>query len=282
MGYLHILNLYKEQKILLFRECYALEKVHGTSAHISWNDGKLGFFSGGEKHENFIKIFDHEALKAGFERLGCTKVIIYGEAYGGKCQGMKDTYGAELRFIAFDVQIDELWLSVPKMDKVSTDLGLEVVPWVKVPTELSILDAERDKPSEVAIRRGCGNDKYREGVVLRPLEEMTMNNGERVISKHKGEKFSERATSQKIVDPSKLAVLEAADAIADEWATPMRLVHVLDKLPGVEIQDMPKIIAAMIEDVFREAKGEIIESKEARAAIGKRTAVMFKKHLNAR
>ena len=32
MGYLHIENLYKAQDILLFRECYALEKVHGTAA----------------------------------------------------------------------------------------------------------------------------------------------------------------------------------------------------------------------------------------------------------
>src|SRR5690348_10996218 len=35
MGYLHIGNLYKTQDLLLFRECYALEKVHGTSAHIT-------------------------------------------------------------------------------------------------------------------------------------------------------------------------------------------------------------------------------------------------------
>lgn len=33
MGYLHIDNLYKNRDILLFRECWALEKVHGTSAH---------------------------------------------------------------------------------------------------------------------------------------------------------------------------------------------------------------------------------------------------------
>lgn len=28
MGYLHIDNLYKAQEILLFRTCYALEKIH--------------------------------------------------------------------------------------------------------------------------------------------------------------------------------------------------------------------------------------------------------------
>src|SRR5271157_1732275 len=99
MGYLHINNLStKCQDILLFKECYALEKVHGTSAHVSWNDNKLGFFSGGEKHERFIKLFDHEALiKVFTERHLNQKVIVYGEAYGGSQQGMKDTYGVELR-----------------------------------------------------------------------------------------------------------------------------------------------------------------------------------------
>ena len=39
MGYLHIENLYRPiaQSILLFREVYALEKIHGTSAHVGWH-----------------------------------------------------------------------------------------------------------------------------------------------------------------------------------------------------------------------------------------------------
>ena len=34
MSYLHIQNLYKDPRILMLREVYALEKIHGTSAHI--------------------------------------------------------------------------------------------------------------------------------------------------------------------------------------------------------------------------------------------------------
>ena len=49
MGYRHIENLYKSQTILQFRECWALEKIHGTSAHVRWSDGKVWFHSGGEK-----------------------------------------------------------------------------------------------------------------------------------------------------------------------------------------------------------------------------------------
>jgi hypothetical protein len=36
----------------------------------------------------------------------------------------------------------------------------------------------------------------------------------------------------------------------------------------------------MIEDVERESDGEIVKSKKARAAIGKKTATLFKHRLN--
>ncbi len=45
MSYLHIDNLYRSQDILLFRECYALEKIHGTSAHVAYHNGEVKFFS---------------------------------------------------------------------------------------------------------------------------------------------------------------------------------------------------------------------------------------------
>src|SRR4051812_23692424 len=112
MGYLHINNLYKDQKILNFKRCYALEKVHGTSAHVKFSvdehpDGidiyNLTFYGGGEKHERFEALFDKAALLQRFEELGHREVTVYGEAYGGKQQGMSHTYGPDLKFIVFDV-----------------------------------------------------------------------------------------------------------------------------------------------------------------------------------
>ena len=109
------------------------------------------------------------------------------------------------------------------------------------------------------------------------MMELTRNDGSRVIAKHRVEKYNERATAQRIVSPELLLVLTKADEIAREWVTPMRLSHVLSKLPqSIDISHTPKVIEAMVEDVVREAKGEIIDSKEARRAISKRTAEMFK------
>src|SRR5688572_1012787 len=242
MGYMHINNLYKDKRIMMFRECYALEKVHGTSAHVAWKDGELKFFSGGASLDMFVALFDRDKLKAAFEAFGAKDVTVYGEAYGGKMQGMRETYGDKLAFIAFDMKIGEHFIDVPRMVQFCEQLGFEVVPWEKTSTDAEALNAIRDRKSEVAIRRGCGSDKEREGIVLRPLVELHTNNGERIICKHKGDKFEERMRPPKVTDdPDKLAVLTNSAAIADEWVTPMRLTHVLDKLQPdgnlLEIQD---------------------------------------------
>ena len=280
MSYLHIDNLYKSQDILLFKECWALEKVHGTSAHVSWHNREVSFFSGGEKPDKFKALFDEEFLKARFlESVGDQKTTVYGEAYGGKCQGMSSTYGKELQFICFDVRIGDSWLAVPNMADFCRGLGLEVVPHRKILATLEYMDIERDFPSEVAYLRGCGTDRLREGIVIRPLIEVTKSNGARIIAKHKAETFSERATPQKVVNPDKLTVLADAKAVAEEWVTEMRLTHILDKMPGAGIEQTGDVIRAMIEDVYREGKGEIVEGKDVGRAIGSKAAEMFKRRI---
>lgn len=76
----------------------------------------------------------------------------------------------------------------------------------------------------------------------------------------------------------------------------MRLGHVIDTVriakakdelvPNdvvtLDLSDMPVLLSAMIEDVEREAKGEIVESKDVRRAISAKTAAMFKAMLAER
>lgn len=286
MGYLHIENLYRNQDVLLFREVYALEKIHGTSAHVSWKGataehvGAVRYHSGGEKHESFVALFDTDALKAVFEEMGHEEVVVFGEAYGGKQQQMSHRYGKKLKFVAFDVKVGDHWLDVPNAEQVALRLGLEFVFYRKVSTDLVSLDAERDAPSEQARRNGVEGDQPREGVVLRPVREFRSNTGDRIISKHKRPHERETKTPRDAsVDPAKLKVLEDANAIAEEWVTQTRLEHVLDKLGDVTLSDMHRVIAAMVEDVMREGSTEIIDSKDARKAIGSHTANLFKKRV---
>lgn len=287
----------------------------------------LSYFSGGEKHDNFVKLFNEQELLTKFTAGGFPvdrEVTIFGEAYGGKCQGMSATYGKSLKFVAFDVQVGDVWLDVPKAEKVCQDLGIEFVfykqcrltkvvknlnlmtatnsgdehvDWManepervcSVETNLSEIDAERDAPSMQACRNGIitmedylkGIGPKREGVVLRPLTEFTLNNGSRVIVKHKRDEFRETASPRVVEDPAKLKVLTDAQNIADEWVTNMRLQHVLDKMPGHCMEKMRDIITAMQEDILREGAGEIVDGKEVRGAIGKKTVDLYKAMLKS-
>lgn len=279
MGYLHIDNLYKNQDILLFKECYAMEKIHGTSSHVTYHTGELIFFSGGEKHDKFVSLFNQEFLLNKFKEIGQNEIIIFGEAYGGKCQGMSETYGKELKFIAFDVKIGDSWLDIPKAEQIVLSLGLEFVYYERCLTDLKILDYQRDMDSTQAIRNGCGPGKIREGVVLRPLIELTKNNGSRIICKHKRDEFRETKTPRPIVDPEKLKVLENAELVAQEWVTGQRLVHITSKIPDCNMEHMGQIIKSMIDDIKREGEKEIIWSKDIEKAIGKATALLFKNSL---
>lgn len=288
MGYQHIDNLYRAQEILAFRTCFATEKIHGTSANIQWKDGHVRFSSGSEKHERFVELFDATALAAKFaERfLENESVVVHGEAYGDKCQRMSETYGAELRFVAFEVKVGDVFLAVPQAFEFVTFLGLEFVDFTEIPATMEAIDAERDKPSTQAIRNGTTESKIREGIVLRPPFECVLNNGKRVMAKHKRDEFAERGSPNLAeIDPSKRELMENAQAIALEWVTPMRLMHVIDRLVSirtnkeVEITDTGKIIELMVEDVTREAEGEIADNQAVRRAIGGAAARMFKQHL---
>jgi hypothetical protein len=275
VAYLSIPNLYKNPDLL---NCYALEKVHGTSAHISWKANELKFFSGGESYSNFVALFDSDFLLSKFADLflSTDDVTVFGEAFGGKQQGMSEVYGKRLRFVAFDVKVNDTWLNVPSAATVVESLGLTFVPYEMGPLTLEWLDEQRDKPSLVAVVP----DAIREGVVIRPIYEAKTNNGERVIVKHKRDEFRETKTPR-IVDHNRMVVLTAAKEVADEWVTPMRLQHVLQKTPFETASDTGKVIRAMIEDVKRESDGEVVWSKDVEKAIGKATACLLHKPVGA-
>lgn len=280
MGYHKIPNLYQDATILNFKECYAMEKIHGTSAHITWKNGAIQLSSGGSKHSTFQSIFDLEILAERFKELGYDNIIVYGEAYGGKEQGMKHTYGDKLRFCVFEVCIGRIWLSVINAESVSNKLGLEFVPYCKGPCTVEWLDEQRDLPSRVSKRRGIVEDKISEGIVIRPLYEFSDNQGKRVIAKYKRPEFSETKTYREI-DPEKIKVLDKARDIADEWVTDMRMTHVLSKLMlPYDFSNTSIVIQNMIHDIKDESHGEIVWSKAAERCIGAKTASMYRHIVN--
>lgn len=278
MSYMHIPNLYKDSRILLFKECYAMEKIHGTSAHITFTGDTppMRYFSGGSSNAEFRALFDEDALVKAWTEMGIGPITVYGEAYGGKLQGMRDTYGDKLRFIAFEVKKD-WWFGVGPAYRICKTLGIEFVPFAMISANLEEIDAERDAPSEVC-KNILGKTMPREGVVLRPIFEAVID-GARVIAKHKSEKFSETRTSRRVgekFDDESLAARE----FADEWVTENRMGNILSSRQPefLDIANTGEFIKVMLEDVERESGIEI--TGVTQKAIGRVAAKLFKKKIS--
>lgn len=91
---------------------------------------------------------------------------------------------------------------------------------------------------------------------------------------------AEHARQPKVVDPSQIEVLRDAELVADQWVVPCRLDHVLQKHPeATGIEHTGIIIKAMVEDVYKESQGEIVQSRAVTAAISKRAAVLWKQRV---
>lgn len=295
MGYRHIENLYKNKEIFLFKQCYASEKIDGTSAHISYSAEKddIKFFSGGSFHDVFVSLFNKDELLNKFrenskEHSSATYVTFYGEAYGGKIQKRSSAYGPNLKFIVFEVMIVdngiEYWMSVPQAERLALRFGFEFVPYRLIETTEEAINAEMMADSVQAVRNGMGTGHMREGVVLRPSIELIHPNGGRIIAKHKRPEFSERKNEPKINDPQQLKILEEANEVADEFVCMTRLEHVLDKigLTNPQMENTKQVIEGMIEDVYREGKGEFVESDAVARSIGKKAAKILKDYIRSR
>ena len=285
MGYLKITNLYKRPEYLhLFKTVYVLEKIHGTSAHISIDSNGVSLFSGGAKHEQFVELFDKDHLFEIYKNssLADKKVVLYGEAYGGKMQGMSKTYGDKLSFIVFEIELTlndgtEVWLEPPEAERWAKEFGQEFVWYTTCENTLENLDKYKNQPSQLSLAKGLG-ENLAEGIVTKPLYECYDRRGGRWILKHKIDKFGETKTPRE-VDPNKAQEVFRGQAVADEFVTEMRLSHVLDKGSYRSEKDIPALIQAMLDDIRTECGDEIEESKHVIRAVGGKTVALFKERL---
>lgn len=302
MGYASIDNLYANQTILLQPECYALEKLHGSSAHLHYipaggdpepesrgtrlssGEAILKIFSG-EQQANFEALFNKERLLTLFALLSAD-VRIYGECYGGKVQQNSWRYGKDLKFTAFDVKLNGEWLTIPEAEKLVKFMELEFVHYVRIETKLSLIDAERDATSEQAIRNGVttrnGEFVRREGVVLRPIEEKPDHRGNRICAKHKRKEERETKT-ERPVNADKIALSKAARDVAEEWVTANRVGNARSHFSESDwvITNMQNLIRYVLQDVYTEAGTEIEQTPENNREICKRAAQLIKQNFES-
>lgn len=278
-----IFNLYDPRGQAVLREprCYWLEKVDGCPASVRWQDARMHFSPGASEYGEFYNVFNAERLRSAFQSIGAPTVIVYGEAYGGRLQGLARRYGDVLRFAPFEVRVGGTILAVPEAAAlVDLVLGLEHVPWGETPTDLTSLHALRDAPSVVAARCGMGVQP-REGIVLRPLVEAPPGDeGPRVIAKHKARDNCETRTARD-VNVAASVVYEEANDYALEWVTDERLRHVTTRMRahiGRELtrNDTVHVVDSMVRDVRSEAPiGEVPHGAEIDKAIKRRAATLY-------
>ena len=283
MAYMHIDNLYRDQRVLQYKKLWATEKIHGTSAWITWRDNMITLHSGGGSSVVFKELFDLPFITVKFvELFGSKTVKLHGEFYGGKIQKMSHVYGKS-DFIMFDIKVEDVFLSHDKVISLGKTFGIPVVESRIIDATLEEIDRIRALPSALAIWKGNGFH-VREGIVLKPLEECVSNNGKRVIAKHKNDEYMETGT-QRTVDPEALQRLEDGKAIALEWVVPNRFDHVIDHIMSGALQDLDRthtkvVIDEMIADIRREGEEEIVWNQAVDRAIAAETRKLFFKWLD--
>lgn len=147
------------------------EKVDGTNVRVHWDGHRIEFAGRTDKaelpkelKEALSNIFLTQEMEYVFEQLFEDKdVILYGEGYGPKIQNGGD-YSQEAKFILFDVEINDFYLSRENVNDIADKLGLDKVPVV---FEGTLDDAiEYVKKHNMST---LGNGKHEmEGLVLQP------------------------------------------------------------------------------------------------------------------
>lgn len=172
------------------------EKIDGTNIRVHW-DGHGVEFGGRTERANIPAdlvnrlnaLFSGETNAQIFEQtFGERDVILFGEGYGRKVQGVGSLYKPDgVDFILFDVFIQganvSYYLPRTAVDGIAKAFGIQSVPVVLRGTIDNAIDFVRSKP------RSTIGTAPMEGVVGRPMTELKNAYGERLIVKVKVRDF---------------------------------------------------------------------------------------------
>ena len=118
------------------------EKVDGTNIRVHWDGHYISYAGRTDRAEiptslqNALDfIFAANEMEYVFEQMfGEKEVTLYGEGYGYKIQAnggaYVDSYDNPVKFILFDVEIDDYYLSRENVNEIADKLGLDKVPVV--------------------------------------------------------------------------------------------------------------------------------------------------------
>ncbi len=163
------------------------EKVDGTNIRIMFNGKEIKFGGKTDRAQMPVPLMNRlnelflsklDLFKETFNYTDEIDVCFYGEGYGGKIQkGFK--YRSESDFVLFDIKIGRWWLQQNDMINIGKRFDLDIVPVVGIGNLHDAIKIVKDG------FKSTWGDFVAEGVVARPLVDLALRNGGRIITKIK-------------------------------------------------------------------------------------------------
>lgn len=276
-------------------EWVAREKIHGTNFSVIITHDSItpckrsgpilpseGFFGYEIIMKRYAKAF--EEIQRSLTITGFSSVQVFGEFAGTGIQKGVD-YG-EKDFYVFDILINDLnkskYLEDKSVESIVNRYGLKIAPGIgrgtfedliKLPNDFQILAHRYNSMAKSDLEQAniriweleMGTDNIAEGYVLKPNTPAWLPNGARVAIKCKNSKFSEKAKSDKLIQPPKELSPIDADVLMkfSEYATWNRVSNVISKWGEVNAKDFGKVLGLTMQDIFVEAEREGLEINHA-------------------
>ena len=170
------------------------EKVDGTNVRVKFDGNHITFAGKTDKAELYPGLvtglnntFFHKSnvfydLFKPHPEKG-VEVCFYGEGYGAKIQKGGDNYRPDQGFVLFDIRINGIWLKRSDVKAIGKLLAIDVVPiigWGTLPDMVQMV--------KTGFHSQWGKF-WAEGIVARPVIELTDRLGRRVITKVKAKDF---------------------------------------------------------------------------------------------
>ena len=157
------------------------EKVDGTNVRIFWQpDDPFSPNFGGRTDnaqmpttllQHLQRTFTREKLQQQFPDV--QKVILFGEGYGPKIQGVGSRYRKDVSFIIFDVYIDGWWLEKESVLQIANALDIEHTIRQEIMTTSEVVEFIKSRPKSYISE---DSSLVMEGVIARSMPLMLFRN----------------------------------------------------------------------------------------------------------
>ena len=277
-------------------------KIHGAN-YSFWTDGKdvntakrSGFINDEVFYGdiNFVDKYIDKVSKL-FEYIRYFKpevkvVSVHGEVYGGiyphpdvkkspnATRVQKEVYyRPDNEFIVFDIAVDGKFVNTHDLGEMCQFFAFDMVPVLDIGNFFDLINADVvfEDPLYQRFDLPKIDNNFSEGWVLRPVEDIVLPSGERVILKGKNPKFKERAPKERKQVKKIELTDEGEDLLAElrTFVTANRLYNVISHVgeDSITDKDFGKLLGMLMKDIMTDFideyghRFEVLEKGEKKA-----------------